>query len=64
MPKLGEKKKFRKVGKKKSKISGFLRNPSFQPGHCFFKVQCKMNSDASNHELMKIDDKEMFAVIF
>ena len=25
---------------------------------CFFKVQCKMNSDASNHELIKIDDKE------
>ena len=25
---------------------------------CFFKVQCKMNSDASNHELIEIDDKE------
>ena len=59
MLKLGEKQiKFRNVRKKKSKISGFLRNPSFQPGHCFFKVQCKMNSDASNHELIKIDDKE------
>ena len=25
---------------------------------CFFKGQCKMNSDASNHELIKTDDKE------
>ena len=25
---------------------------------CFFKVQCKMNLDASNHDLIKIDDKE------
>ena len=24
----------------------------------FFKVRCKMNSDASNHELIKIDDKK------
>ena len=46
---------------KKSKISEASKKSEFSTRplpECFFKVRCKMSSDASNHELIKIDHKE------
>ena len=62
MPKLGENRKIsksrmRRKSERKIQDIRVFEKSEFQPSHCFFKVQCKMNSDASNHEL-KIDDKE------
>ena len=40
------------------RVSGKSEFSTWPLQDCFFKVQCEMNSDASNHELIKIDDKE------
>ena len=49
------KSRMRKVGKK---IPRYPRFPTWLLSDCFFKVQCKMGSDVSKHELIKIDHKE------
>ena len=65
MPKLGETNKISKRRMRKSRkekiqdirVSEKSEFSTWPLQDCFFKVQCKMNSDASNHELIKIDDK-------
>ena len=56
MPKLGEN-KYRMRKSRKEKIQDIRGFREIRVGH-FFKVQCKMSSDASNHKLIKIDHKE------
>ena len=67
MPKLGKTNKISKSRKEKVRdkekiqdirVSEKSEFSTWPLQDCFFKVQCEMNSDASNHELIKIDDKE------